>query len=43
VFTARLHEKSPLASPYAKHLVGQRLLITPHMLAEARYGALKAC
>jgi predicted nucleic acid-binding protein len=42
VFTARLHEKSPLASLYAKHLFGQRLLVTPQTLAEARYGALKA-
>jgi predicted nucleic acid-binding protein len=28
---------------YAKHVFGQRLLITPQTLAEARYGALKAC
>ena len=42
VFTARLREKSPLASPYAKHLFGQRLLVTPQTVAEARYGALKA-
>ena len=42
VFTARLHEKSPLASLYAKHLFEQRLLVTPQTLAEARCGALKA-
>lgn len=42
VFTARLHEKSPLAGLYAKHIFGQRLLISPQTLAEARYGALKA-
>ncbi len=42
VFTARLREKSPLASQYAKHLFGQRLLLTPQTVAEARYGALKA-
>jgi predicted nucleic acid-binding protein len=42
VFTARLRDKSPLASAYARHLFGQRLLVTPQTLAEARYGALKA-
>jgi predicted nucleic acid-binding protein len=42
VFTSRLREKSPLARMYAKHLFGQRLLVTPQTLAEARYGALKA-
>lgn len=42
VFTARLREQSPLASAYAKHLFGQRLLVTPQTVAEARYGALKA-
>jgi predicted nucleic acid-binding protein len=42
VFTARLRERSPLAGPYAKYLFGQRLLLTPQTLAEARYGALKA-
>lgn len=42
VFTARLRERSPLAGLYAKHLFGQRLLVTPQTLAEARYGALKA-
>lgn len=42
VFTARLREKSPLASLYAKHLFGQRLLVTPQTLAEVRYGALNA-
>jgi predicted nucleic acid-binding protein len=42
VFTARLRESSPLASLYAKHVFGQRLLVTPQTLAEARYGALKA-
>lgn len=42
VFTARLREKSPLASGYAKHLFGQRLLVTPQTVAEARYGALTA-
>jgi predicted nucleic acid-binding protein len=42
VFTSRLREKSPLASLYAKHIFGKRLLVTPQTLAEARYGALKA-
>jgi predicted nucleic acid-binding protein len=42
VFTARLRERSPLANLYAKDLFGQRLLVTPQTLAEARYGALKA-
>jgi predicted nucleic acid-binding protein len=42
VFTSRLREKSPLAHLYAKHVFGQRLLVTPQTLAEARYGALKA-
>lgn len=42
VFTARLRDTSPLALSYAKHIVGQRLLVTPQTLAEARYGALKA-
>lgn len=42
VFTARLRERSPLASLYAKDLFGQRLLVTPQTLFEARYGALKA-
>ncbi|MGH2904825.1 MAG: PIN domain-containing protein [Solirubrobacteraceae bacterium] len=42
VFTARLRDKSPLADAYAKHLFGQRLLVTPQTVAEARYGALKA-
>jgi hypothetical protein len=42
VFTRGWHEQPPLASLYAKHLFGQRLLITPQTLAEARHGALKA-
>jgi predicted nucleic acid-binding protein len=41
VFTARLRERSPLASRYAKHLVGRRLAVSPQTVAEARYGALK--
>jgi hypothetical protein len=35
--TARLHEKSPLASLYAKHLFGQRALITPRRSPPIRW------
>jgi predicted nucleic acid-binding protein len=42
VFTARLRERSPLASQYAKHLFGQRIAVAPQTVAEARYGALSA-
>lgn len=42
VFTARLRERSPLATQYAKHLFGQRIALAPQTVAEARYGALKA-
>jgi predicted nucleic acid-binding protein len=42
VFTARLRERSPLATRYAKHLFGQRIALAPQTVAEARYGALKA-
>jgi predicted nucleic acid-binding protein len=42
VFTARLRERSPLATRYAKHLFGQRIALAPQTVAEARYGALNA-
>ena len=42
VFTSRLHEQSIVAVQYAKHLFGQRLLVSPQTVAEARYGALKS-
>jgi predicted nucleic acid-binding protein len=42
VFTARLRERSPLATSYAKHLFGQRIALAPQSVAEARYGALSA-
>ena len=42
VFTARLRERSPLATSYAKHLFGQRIAVAPQTVAEARYGALSA-
>ena len=42
VFTSRLHERSVVAGQYAKHVFGQRLLISPQTVAEVRYGALKA-
>jgi len=42
VFTARLRERSPLATQYAKHLFGRRIALAPQTVAEARYGALKA-
>lgn len=42
VFSARLRERSLLASAYVKFLVGQRLAVAPQTLAEVRYGALKA-
>lgn len=42
VFTSRLHEQSVVAVQYGKHLFGQRLLVSPQTVAEARYGALKA-
>ncbi len=42
VFTARLRERSPLATSYAKHLFGQRIAVAPQTVAEARYGALNA-
>jgi predicted nucleic acid-binding protein len=42
VFTARLRERSPLATSYAKHLFGQRIALAPQTVAEARYGALSA-
>jgi hypothetical protein len=38
VFTARLWERSPLATSYAKHLFGQRIAVAPQTVAEARYG-----
>lgn len=42
VFTARLRERSLLATRYAKHLFGQRIALAPQTVAEARYGALNA-
>jgi predicted nucleic acid-binding protein len=42
VFTARLRERSPLATSYAKHLFGRRIAVAPQTVAEARYGALSA-
>jgi predicted nucleic acid-binding protein len=42
VFTARLRERSPLATLYAKHLFGQRIALAPQTVAEGRYGALNA-
>ena len=42
VFTARLRERSPLATNYAKHLFGQRIALAPQTVAEARYGVLSA-
>ena len=42
VFTARLRERSALATTYAKHLFGQRIALAPQTVAEARYGALNA-
>ena len=43
VFTASLRGTlSPLEVLYAKHTVGQRIVITPQTVAEARYGALMA-
>jgi predicted nucleic acid-binding protein len=42
VFTARLRERSPLATSYAKHLFGRRIALAPQTVAEARYGALSA-
>jgi predicted nucleic acid-binding protein len=42
VLSARLRDRSPLASAYTRHLVGQRLAVAPQTLAEIRYGALKA-
>jgi len=42
VFTARLRERSPLATLYAKHLFGKRIALAPQSVAEAQYGALKA-
>ena len=41
-FTARLRERSPPATSYAKHLFGQRIAVAPQTVAEARYGALSA-
>jgi predicted nucleic acid-binding protein len=42
VFTARLRERSPLATSYARHVFGQRIAVAPQTVAEARYGALSA-
>ena len=42
VLTARMRERSPLATSYAKHLFGQRIAVAPQSVAEARYGALSA-
>jgi len=42
VFTARFREGSPLAARYAKHVFGNRVVVAPQTVAEARYGALKA-
>jgi predicted nucleic acid-binding protein len=42
VFTARLRERSALATQYTKHLFGQRIALAPQTVAEARYGALNA-
>ncbi|MGH9226770.1 MAG: hypothetical protein ACRD2W_23955 [Acidimicrobiales bacterium] len=42
VFTSRLRPESTLASPYERHLVGQRLALAPQTAAETLYGALKA-
>jgi predicted nucleic acid-binding protein len=42
VFTARLRERSPLATSYTKHLFGQRIALAPQTVAKARYGALSA-
>ncbi len=36
VFTARLRERSPLASSFAKYLFGQRIAVAPQTVAEAR-------
>jgi predicted nucleic acid-binding protein len=36
VFTARLRERSPLATGYAKHLFGQRIALAPQTVAELR-------
>jgi len=33
VFTARLRERSPLATQYAKHLFGQRIALAPQTVA----------
>ena len=43
VFTASLRGTlSPLEARYAKHTVGQSIVVTPQTVAEARYGALVA-
>jgi len=40
VFTARLRERSPLATSYAKHLFGQRVALAPQTVAEAHMAHL---
>jgi predicted nucleic acid-binding protein len=42
VLTARMRERSPLATNYAEHLFGQRIAVAPQSVAEAHYGALSA-
>lgn len=43
VFTASLRgTRSPLEALYAKHTARRRIVVAPHTVAEARYGALVA-
>lgn len=40
VFTARLRKDQALEARYARHTAGQRVVVAPQTVAEARYGAL---
>ena len=42
VFTATLRVGSALEARYRRHLTGRRLVIATQVVAEARYGALRA-
>ena len=42
VLTSTLRIGSPLEARYRRHLTGRRLVIATQVVAEARYGALRA-
>jgi predicted nucleic acid-binding protein len=42
VFTSTLRVDSPLQARYRRHLAGRRLVVATQVVAEARYGALRA-